>query len=157
MAVNKPNLEQLLNSEDVNNSIITLDEYISDLSNLGDNIELLSGEQKVFFFNQIFEREVNHGGFEYFFWNSSGNFVHEVLESLKQIGANKTLGLLQAAINEFPGGKVPTDINERQSLIEKIEDEANPKWDVLFNSFLEYEDDLNALNFEFIKQNKNSF
>ncbi|MDD4822720.1 MAG: hypothetical protein PHI48_09215 [Bacteroidales bacterium] len=45
-------IDQLINSENLNNSIIELDNYISALCEYGHSIERLSVPQKNFYFNQ---------------------------------------------------------------------------------------------------------
>ena len=152
----KPEIDKLLTSENVNDSIIELNSYITKLCNYGENINVLNEQQKIFYLNQLFESEVNHGGFEYFFYNKSGNFTHEIIETLNEIGATKTSSILLSAIKLFPDKTVPTDIDERQNIIEEIEDDVN-SWDEQYQQFLEYEDNLNNLNLEYIRQNKSAF
>lgn len=107
--------------------------------------------------NQCLEREINNGGFNQYFLNSSGNYANETVNSLKQIGANFTSEILQKAINEFPNKNVPFDQNYRQEIMEQIEDDANDKWEELEEDFFEYNDDLNFLHLEYIRNNKDSF
>jgi len=153
----KPNIDFLITAFDINNSIIELDNYIGELCSWGDALGKLTEPQKHFYFNQNLEREVNNGGFSQFFFNSSGNFTHETVVSLNAIGANKTAKILQEAIDQFPLSKVPIDQEERRELLEKIESEADPIWSELDQQFYNYEDDLNELNIQYIKQNRNSF
>ncbi len=81
----------------------------------------------------------------------------DTVNALKTIGANKTANLVQAAIDQFPGGNVPRDRDERIKLVEKIEEAANPIWEELNQRFFLYEDDLNVLNIEFIKKHRTEF
>jgi len=87
--IKKPNLETLLSSSDLNNSIIELDNYVCALGEWGDNLAALTYPQIAFYFNQELEREVNNGGFEYYFRNSSGMYANETIETLELIGATK--------------------------------------------------------------------
>jgi hypothetical protein len=152
-----PNLEELLKSDDLNSSIIDIDNFIGELCEYGDDYSKLTEQQKLFYFNQNLEREINNGGFNQYFYNSSGNYAHETVISLKEIGANKTADILQKAIDEFPNKNVPKDRDERIEVIEKIEDNANNKWEELDKQFYQYEDNLNLLNIEYIKKNASSF
>jgi len=154
---NNLDLDALLASPDTNNSIIELDNYIGDLCSYGDELEKLTLPQKYFYFNQNLEREVNNGGFNQYFINSSGEFAHETLTSLRLIGANKTADILQQAIAQFPGLQVPKDRNEREEPVFQIQDEANTVWGKLDDQFFVYEDNLNELNIHYIKQNKSDF
>ena len=84
-----PNLENILSSDDTNGSIIDLDNIIGELCEYGDDYEKLTEPQLLFYLNQNLEREVNNGGFNQYFSNSSGDNAHETLLSLKAIGAEK--------------------------------------------------------------------
>jgi hypothetical protein len=153
----KLNLEKLLSSDDLNGSIIELDNYIGELCSYGDEMEKLTEQQKQFYYNQCLEREINNGGFNQYFFNSSGNFAHLTVLSLKTINANTTADILQKAIDQFPNKEVSQDRAERQVILEQIEEVANPIWEELDQKFFVYEDDLNLLNIEFVRQNKDKF
>jgi hypothetical protein len=153
----KIDLEKLLSTDDINGSIIELDNYIGDLCLYGDKMEKLTEEQKQFYYNQCLEREVNNGGFNQYFFNSSGDFSHRTILSLQTIGANKTADILQKAIDQFPNGNVPIDRTERQEIVAQIQETANPIWEELDQNFFTYEDDLNTLNIEFVRKNKDKF
>ncbi len=151
------NLDKLLVSDNLNNSIIEIDNYVEELCEYGERLEKLTEAQKTFYYNQCLEREVNNGGFNQYFYNSSGDYSHETIEALKAIGANRTSSILQKAISQFPNKLAPKDRDERIALLQQIENFANEKWDELDKEFYKYEDNLNELNIEFIKRNKNDF
>jgi hypothetical protein len=153
----KPDINALLSSPDTNNAIIEIDNYICKLCTWGDTLDGLTEPQKTFYFNQNLEREINNGGLNQYFYNSSGDFAHETIASLRTIGAGKTADILQKAIDQFPGSAVPKDRVKRQEELEQIEDTANEVWEQLDQAFYKYEDNLNYLNIEYVKQNRNSF
>jgi hypothetical protein len=153
----KPDIVALLSSLDTNNAIIEIDNYVCKLCSWGDTLDRLTEPQKNFYFNQNLEREINNGGFNQFFYNSSGDFAHETLTSLRTIGANKTADILQQAIDQFPDSTVPKDRAKRQEILEQIENTADEVWEQLDQAFYKYEDNLYNLNIEYIKQNRNSF
>ena len=153
----KPDIEKLLSSENINNSIIEMDNYVCKICAWGDEIEKLTEEQKYFYFNQELEREVNNGGFNQYFLNSSGDYSHETVKSLLAIKAYKTVELLQKAIDQFPDKKVPNNRERRLEIVGQIEERANPIWEQLDQTFFEYADNLNALNMEFIRQHRDNF
>ena len=153
----KLDLDSLLSSTDTNSSVIEFDNYICKLCSWGDNLERLTQPQKNFFFNQNLEREINNGGFNQYFYNSSGDYAQETLTSLQAIGANKTADILRQAIDQFPSSTVPKDRQERQNLLEQIEANANEVWEQLDQMFYVYEDNLNELNLQYVKQHRNSF
>lgn len=154
---NIPDIDTLLSSPDTNNAIIEIDNYVSKLCSYGDTLSSLTEPQKNFYLNQNLEREINNGGFNQFFYNSSGDFAHDTIISLKTIGAKKTADILQRAIDQFPNSTVPKDRGKRQEVLEQIEDAANEVWEQLDQTFYKYEDNLNDLNIEYIKQNRSSF
>lgn len=153
----KIDIENLLSSADINGSIIEFDNYIGELCSYGDKIDKLTEQQKQFYYNQCLEREINNGGFSQYFFNSSGDFANNTIQSLLIIGANKTADILQNAIDQFPNGNVPEDRIERQEILEQIQEKADLVWEELDQKFFTYEDDLNKLNIEFIRKNKNKF
>ena len=152
-----PDVDGLIDSEDLNASIITLDDHISKICDYGDSVERLNAHQKVFFWIQSLEREINNGGFNQYYFNNSGDFAHETVESLKAIGAEKTALILQKANHQFPGNRVPKDRDERQDVLEQIENDANKIWDELDKEFCAYEEDLNALNMKYVKAHRSDF
>ncbi|NOT52744.1 MAG: DMP19 family protein [Chitinophagaceae bacterium] len=151
---NKPDINALLSSPDTNNALIEIYDYIS---KLGDTLDPLTEPQKNFYYNQELEREINNGGFSQFFYNSSGDFAHETLTSLRAIGATKTANILQQAIDQFPDSIVPKERLHRQNILEQIHDKAGEIWDQLDEKFYKYEDNLYDLNWGYIKQNRSSF
>jgi hypothetical protein len=151
------NLEKLLKAENLNDSIIEIDNFVSELCQWGEELEKLTEPQKNFYFNQCLEREVNNGGFSEYFTNSSGRYAHQTVETLKLIGANKFATILQKAIDKFPNKTVPQDDQQREEIVEKIEDKNDEVWDKLDDKFYEYPEDLNELNINYIMQNKEFF
>jgi Domain of unknown function (DUF4375) len=152
-----PNLDTLLNSEDTNRSIIELDNFIGELCDYGDDFNKLTDQQKLFYLNQNLEREINNGGFNQYFINSSGDNAHDTILSLKAIGADKTADILQKAIDQFPNKTVPKDRDKRTEIVEQIEEVANEVWNDLDQKFYQYEDNLNTLNIEYIKKHTDFF
>jgi hypothetical protein len=153
----KLDLEKLLTSDNINNSIIAIDNFICELCNYGDNIEKLTEQQRNFYYNQNLEREVNNGGFRQYFYNSSGDFALETIESLNLIWATKTAAILQKAIDQFPGKIVQKDRIERRATLENIKLSADEVWEELDQMFFTYEDNLNALNIAYVRLNKGKF
>ena len=153
----KFDLEKLLSSENINDSIIELDNYIGELCCYGDEMDKLTEQQKQFYYNQCLEREINNGGFNQYFFNSSGAFAHMTIQSLLTIGANKTADILQKAIDQFPNSNVPEDRTERGEILEHIQETADLVWEELYRKFYTYEDNLNTLNIEFIRKTKDKF
>jgi hypothetical protein len=111
------NLDSLLSSDNLNSSVIELDNFICELCEWGDNVDALTEAQRNFYYNQNLEREINNGGFNQYFINSSGDFVHETINSLRTIGAHHTADILQAAIDSFLTRRCRvTEMREQNSL-----------------------------------------
>jgi Domain of unknown function (DUF4375) len=153
----KANIELLLASPDSNNSIIKLDNYISEKCEWGHSLAELSPPEKTFYLNQALEREVNNGGFWQYFRNSSGNLAHETVQSLNDINAFKTSKILASAIEYFPDKKVPVDRDLRNTVIDDIEADAKEQWNKFDQQFFKYEDNLHELNIEFVRKNIQHF
>lgn len=153
----KPDIEALLSSDDKNFSVIEIDNYLGELCNYGSNYERLTQPQAVFYLNQQFEREINNGGFDLFFTNSTGDHAHETIQSLKEIEAYYTAELLQSAIDQFPNSNVPKDVIERRKLILESWADGNERWNELDSLFYKYKDNLNELNLEYVSKNQDKF
>lgn len=59
------------------------------------NDESLTDEETNFILIDIFEGNINEGGFLYFFNNEMGDYAREIMEAYKKIGAPKQQTLLQ--------------------------------------------------------------
>jgi hypothetical protein len=153
----RPNIDQLLSADNIAQSIIEIDDYICNICEWGKNLDKLSEEQKYFYFNQNLEKEINNGGFSQYFLNSSGDFANETIISLSTIKAYKSVEILQQAIDQFPDKRVPKDRDKRFETLSQIQEKANPIWQQLDQKFLQYEENLNDLNIEFIRQHRDSF
>ena len=150
-------LDKVLQMDDQTSAIIELDTRVNKLSDYGEDLTKLTESQKVLLFVENLEREVNNGGFNQFYWNSSGDFAHETLDGLKTIGATKMASILTKANPVWPDLAVPKDRTERQAEQEKIEEQANPTWEQCDTEFYEYPDDILTLLLGYVKQHKADF
>ena len=154
---NQLNFDSLLMSKDTVNMIITIDKYINSLLRPGDNLNVLSDVERNFYCIQELQREVNNGGFNQYFYNSSGNNAHESILALKAIEANNALKIVQSAINEFPKHQVPKDRARRQTLMYHIENKAKSAWEKLDQAFYAYPDNIDSLTLVYVKNNQKAF
>ena len=92
------------------------------------------------------EAEVNNGGFNQYFWNSSGQFGLEAIEGFKVIGAPKTAKLMEEAVTiaveEFPEMKRFREEGTIEAFSESYEHTNLNDLDL---AFYEYDEDLSAL------------
>ena len=143
--------------EDRNHFLIAISGWLCQKCNYGEDIENLTCAEKTFYFNTLFESEVNNGGFSQFLYNSSGDFANEIINSLNIIGANKIAEIYTNAF-EALGGDIPTDRDQREKMLENtITDRVNKIFDECDNEFYAYPDHLEELNYQFIMKNKGQF
>lgn len=150
-------IEEILQMEDLTLALIKLDEKVNTLSNYGEDLSKLTEPQKVLLFIESLEREINNGGFNQFYWNSSGGYAHETLAGLLTIKANKTAELLDKANSEWPGQSVPKDRTERHHVHATIEEQAANVWEACDSMFYDYPGELTSLLLDYVKQNKTDF
>ena len=74
----------------------------------------------------LLEAEVNNGGFDQFFFNSSGDNTAEIIEALQLIGAPRTADIVKRAAARFPGGMPSKEWTKRQGL---LVDDVSPEAD----------------------------
>jgi hypothetical protein len=145
--------------------VMEIDTYLNEKSKYGEEMEKLNSSQRVLLIIENLEREINNGGFDQFYWNSSGDYAMETINALKQIGANKTAEIVKKANDKFPNGIVPEDRDKRGEILEKISEESSEYWNNLDTKFYapnketgEMEiDNIPSLLIDFIKENKSDF
>jgi len=155
--IDNQRIDTVWNSKEINSFIISMDNLLGEKCGYGESIEMLSTHEKVFYLNQIFEREVNNGGIAQFFYNSGDDFIaNETLNSLREIGANKTAEMYKKVLDAF-GCELPKLMIERSIFLDQIEHEISGEIDKFNNEFYKYQDDLNELNYQYIMKNKEQF
>lgn len=107
-----------MNREDL--IVMEIASYLNEKSNYGEEIEKLNSSQRLLIIVENLEGEVNNGGFDQFYFNSSGNHANETVDALKKIGAFNTAKLVKMANDEFPNGIVPKDRTKRQDVLDSI-------------------------------------
>lgn len=90
---------------------------------------------------QNLEAEVNNGGFDQFFYNSSGDNTAETIEALEKIGAIRTTDIARRAAAKFPHGMPPKSRLDRQTILLQISPEAN-EFEELDEEFYGYSENL---------------
>ena len=63
-----------------------------------DGVQNLTDEERIVLAVEALEREVNNGGYDQFFTNSSRQFAPRIVDSLQRIGCQKTANVTQKAI-----------------------------------------------------------
>jgi hypothetical protein len=146
-------IDQILTLNNSTGIFIELSYGISDKIERG-GFESLTDPEKVFHLIFWLESEINNGGFEQYFFNSSGNHALDTPAALEEIGAHHTAELVRRAIKLFPGGTPPRDLYQRRKKLEAIDDTIIDKFDKLDTEFYEYNDPLEELQVKYLVKNK---
>ncbi len=151
------NIDTIWSISDKNKFLIAMNGWLCRKCNYGEDIGKLSDEERVFYFNTQLESEVNNGGFSQFFYNSSGDFANETLNSLNAIGAVQTASIYKKALLAL-GSVLPKDRDKREELLDKIlTDAVGEILNECDAEFFQYTDNLEALNYQYIINNKEKF
>jgi hypothetical protein len=97
--------------------------------------------------------EVDNGGFDQFYFNSSGDYASDTPQALKAIGAVRTAVIVREA-NALLGPTGPSaDRNTRIGQLDSLPESAQKAFSVLENRFYKKEDDLDALLESYVRKN----
>lgn len=117
----------------------------------------LSEPEKTFVYIDIFESEINNDGLYGFFYNTSGEFAHEVLQAFVSVKAFKTSSILDKALRIFSEIPVPKDIILRRQFMDKLEIQDLETWSNLELDLVNYKENIVSLVIDYIKLNKANF
>ncbi len=141
----------------INDVMVAMCNRLTKQSNYGENMEALTEEERVFYIATEVECEVNNGGFEQFFYESSGKFANDAVEALRIIGAENMAFFAEKALKAV-GGKLPTDTAERiQFLKETVNEEIREVFAECDRAFEEDPDDFNAIAYNYLLKNEIQF
>ena len=158
-------LETILSQEREDLAIMQIDEYLNKKSEYGDKINRLNSFQKTLIWVENLEREVNNGGFDQFYRNSSGDYAIETVGALERIGANQTAQIVKQANAVFSNGLVPKNRKERWLVLNEIPESDKKKWELLNDKFYRPNKDTGKMEtdntahllIEYVKKNKQKF
>jgi hypothetical protein len=148
-------IEKIIKNKSGQEVIIEIDNLLSPI--FYKNPDKLTLSEKNIVYIEELEREINNGGFDQYFYNSSGDYAMETINALEIIESKIFLNLLKMAVNKFPNGIVPKDRNERQKILLEITEDNEELWNDLDEEFYKYEEDIYKLLIEYIKNNINDF
>ncbi len=116
--------------------------------------ERLTGTERHLLAVQSLEAEVFNGGFDQYFFNSTGDDAEVALAGLKEMQATEAAVLLERAMAVFPGGKPPTSRTARWKVMDEIESLSKPVWNKCDNEFYHRKEDLGQLSLAYAKKNR---
>lgn len=105
----------------------------------------LAPKEQVFFLVWSLEAEINNGGFNQFFFNSSGDHAAATAEALRAIGATKTAAIVDGAISVFGAEGPSQNRAQRQQQLTLFSDEQQERLSELDTNFYVYPDNLSEL------------
>ena len=136
----------------INDIIIAMCGRMTRKSGFGENMEVLSAEEKVFYVVTDVYSQVASMGFEHYFFDEAGKHAMEVPEALRTIGAEKRAAIAQRAI-DIVGGSLSENDKERASFIRnELTDEMRASLAECDEEFKAIEDDINRLLFVYIRE-----
>ncbi len=91
------------------------------------------------------EADVNNGGFDQYFFNSSGDFAFVVVEALRAIGADRAAAIVQEAVDVFGPAGPARDHSARQEALDAAGALAQARLEELDERFYAYPDDIGGL------------
>lgn len=101
--------------------------------------------------------QVNNGGFDQYFFNSSGNYAADARHGLNVIGARHTEKLLRRAMTLFgPDGPSP-DRDIRKAQLDQLVESAHDKIAALEGSFYKDRDEIEKLLHLYVAANRSGF
>jgi hypothetical protein len=136
--------------------ITRIGEIIGKKIPIKDNFSNLNEFEKTFIYIDVLENSVTNGGFIQFFFNSSGQFAHEIFHAYLAIKAEATIDILTKAIHLFPEMPVPKDARIRQQIL-MGKDSNIDLWDALDLEFYKYEDNIIKLTLNYVRENISHF
>jgi hypothetical protein len=85
------------------------------------------------------QSEVCNGGFDQFFFNSTGVLAPEAVRGFRAIGQDQVADLIEKAMSSF-GSEYPRDRDHRQSLLDALDDSAFDSLDEKFFALIDSEE-----------------
>ena len=90
-----------------------------------DGLVSLSPTEQVVYLVWCYPGAINNGGHASFFYNSYGEFAQETVAALQELGMPEYADVLRKAIVQFPGQRVPRNIDERNRLFNSLPERAH--------------------------------
>lgn len=141
--------------DDPEDFLMALNERICEKCQYGEEMEALSGPERMFHIAFTLIGEVENGGFIQYFSNCGGPEPNEAAQAFAEIGAAKTAAICKRALSVFDG-PVPDDQDRRAEMLAASEDKCLLLYDC-DGDFFTGEEDLTALMYAYIQEHKEAF
>ncbi len=103
------------------------------------------------------EADVNNGGFDQYYLNSSGDFAASTPDALRTIGAPRFAEIVSAANAIFGASGPSSDRARRQDQRESLSEVQLDTLSDLDNQFYEYPEDLEGLLRAYVSEHRSAF
>jgi hypothetical protein len=114
----------------------------------------LSPPEQVFLVIWELEAQVNNGGFEQYFLNSSGRLASHAAEALRTIGAQEMASITDLAVYAV-GRDIPwLDNDARQDALDALDEDVLSELEDLTQAFFKYPNNLTELLYEYVSQHR---
>lgn len=144
--------DPIWNLRRINDIVVAVCNRLTGKTNYGENMEVLSEEERIFYVATEIDSQVNSLGFDYFFADEAGRFAMEAPAALRAIGAENRAEITEKAI-ALVGGTLPADHKERAELIRYgLTEEAAKQLDEYKKEYEEIEDDFNRLLYFYLSK-----
>ncbi|HKG05605.1 MAG TPA: DMP19 family protein [Pedobacter sp.] len=117
----------------------------------------LTGAQQAIYINWGLEAEINNGGFNQYYYNSTGQFARLAPEALKLVGAHQLASLTQAANEMYEREKEKITKDQDGSIEGFSKSYENNSLEKFDEQFYKLKESLSDLQIAFIRKNKAAF
>ena len=134
-------------------SLVLVFEQALDPKAAREGLQSLSDEERIVLAVEALEREVNNGGYEQFFFNSTREYAPIIVDALARIGCHRTAIITQKALEALRCSPLTPEAIEN-TMLEESEDRDQALF-VCDNQYFARPEDIEGHLLAFIKANKN--
>jgi len=134
-------------------SLVLVFEQALDQKAAREGLQSLGDEERIVLAVEALEREVNNGGYEQFFLNSTREYAPIIVDALTRIGCRRTAAITQKALEALRCFPLTPEAIEN-AMLEESEDRDQALF-VCDNQYFARPEDIEGHLLAFIKANKN--
>lgn len=120
-------------------------------------LSAFSAPERYVYAVQALSREVNNGGFEQFFYNSSGQLAFDVVPALVAMGSKENLSIATQALERFGKPESLSDASRWEHLDKITRSGETRLWDDLDEAFYENPEDIEGMILGYIESHIDRF